>query len=78
LPTNGCYSKDIVPFLKLMEKNKLRNVLANLIGQKQSVGHQQRGKGSLMEKNSHSTNGAGATKVSTYKPVIQIQPSPPG
>lgn len=47
--------------------------LANLIGQKQSVGHQRRGKGNLMEKNNHFTNGAGATKVSTNKAGIQTQ-----
>lgn len=32
--TNGCYSKDTAPFLALMEKDKLRNVLADLTGQK--------------------------------------------
>lgn len=79
-PTNGCYSKDTAPFLNLMEKDKLRNVLADLTGQRQSENLQHRGKGSLMEKNSHFTNGAVATnylpinQVSKHSPPLQAEP----
>lgn len=58
--TYECYSKDTAPFLDLMEKDKLRNVLADLTAQEQSAELQYGGKDSLT-KNSHFTNGAGAT-----------------